>query len=227
MQRFVLRFWYSIIAVFIVLLIVAPASAVVGVIVKKVIDRQAVLPDELASPRNEFVDIDPMPAEDVVAPSTQQRVTLGSGAAHTCVVVYSGLVMCWGANDEGQLGFGNDGKALPFSRAANVVASLQDVTSVAVGLRHSCALMPSPGTVWCWGSNVTRQIGQHSIGHALFAQCKQVDVLGATGFFGGKCQLFLLSQGVDAGRFAGIGPTHKGDFRGLQGGQMVQLRSGG
>ena len=174
MQRFVLRFWYSIIAVFIVLLIVAPASAVVGVIVKKVIDRQAVLPDELASPRNEFVDIDPMPAEDVVAPSTQQRVTLGSGAAHTCVVVYSGLVMCWGANDEGQLGFGNDGKALPFSRTANVVASLQDVTSVAVGLRHSCALVPSPGTVWCWGSNVTRQIGQPAVGPMTSTSYPQV-----------------------------------------------------
>ena len=33
MQRFALRFWYSIIALFIVLLIIAPVSTVVGVIV--------------------------------------------------------------------------------------------------------------------------------------------------------------------------------------------------
>ncbi len=164
MQRFALRFWYSIIALFIVLLIIAPVSTVVGVIVKNVIDRQVVLPDALGPTRNEFVDINPMPAEDVVAPSTQQRVTLSSGAEHTCVVVYSGHVLCWGANDEGQLGYGNDGTALPFSRTANVVAALQDVKSVAVGLRHNCALVPSPGTVWCWGSNTSRQIGQAAIG---------------------------------------------------------------
>ncbi len=174
MQRFVLRFWYSIIAVFIVLLIVAPASAVVGIIVKKVIDRQAVLPEELAVGRSEFVDIDPMPTDDVVAPSTQQRMTLGSGAAHTCVVVYSGHVMCWGANDEGQLGFGNDGTAVPYSQTANVVASLQDVTSVAVGLRHSCALVPSPRAVWCWGSNAVRQIGQSIDGPVTSASYPQI-----------------------------------------------------
>jgi alpha-tubulin suppressor-like RCC1 family protein len=174
MQRFVLRMWYSIIAVFIILLVVAPASAVVGVIVKKVIERQAVMPDTRPPARDEFVAIDPMPAEDVVAPSTQQRVTLSSGAMHSCVVAYSGQVLCWGANDEGQLGSGNDGTALSFSRTANSVAALQDVTSVAVGLRHSCALVPSPGTVWCWGSNASRQIGQAAVGPMTSTSYPQV-----------------------------------------------------
>ena len=76
------------------------------------------------------------------------------------------------------------------------------------------------------GVAVAGQVGQHGVGNALFAQGKQVDVLGAAGFFGGKRQLFLLRQGVDAGGLARIGAAHKGDFRHVQWGQKVKLGCG-
>ena len=164
MQRFILRFWYAVIAVFIVLLVVAPTTALVGFIVKKVADRQAVIPDVIQTNRDQFIDIDPMPNEDVVSPSNQTTMTLSSGAAFSCTVVYSGQVMCWGANESGQLGFGSDGTALPVGRTANLVASLENVQMVALGLRHSCALVASTGAVWCWGSNTHREIGQYAEG---------------------------------------------------------------
>lgn len=156
--------WYGIIAVFIVIIIVAPSSALVGVIVKKVVDRQTLIPDVIETNRDEFIAIDPMPAEDVLAPSNQTKLTLASGENHTCVVVYSGHVMCWGANDSGQLGFGSDGSALPFATTANVVSALEQVQMVAVGEKHSCALVAPEGTVWCWGNNDNQQIGQLSAG---------------------------------------------------------------
>ena len=74
---------------------------------------------------------------------------------------------------------------------------------------------------------VAGQVGQHGVGHALLAQGEQVDVLGAPWLFGGKGQLLLLGEGVDAGGFAGVGAAHEGDFRHIDGGQVVQLGSGG
>jgi hypothetical protein len=41
---------------------------------------------------------------------------------------------------------------------------------------------------------IAGQVGQHSIGHALLAQRKQVDVLGAAGLLGSESQLLLLGQ---------------------------------
>jgi hypothetical protein len=52
-------------------------------------------------------------------------------------------------------------------------------------------------------------------------------VLGSAGLFGGKGQLFLLRQGVDAGGFAGVGPPHKGNFWHIKGGQVKKFSGGG
>jgi len=41
---------------------------------------------------------------------------------------------------------------------ANAVPGLTDVTRVAAGAAHSCAIR-GDGTVWCWGSNTSGQLG--------------------------------------------------------------------
>jgi alpha-tubulin suppressor-like RCC1 family protein len=84
---------------------------------------------------------------------------LFSGAYHTCVVIESKEVECWGDNKYGQLG---GGISASFSAQPIRVTGLQGpVSKVASSRFHSCALLYD-GTVECWGEN---KFGQLGIGH--------------------------------------------------------------
>ena len=70
---------------------------------------------------------------------------------------------------------------------------------------------------------VARQVGQYGVGHALFAQGKQVNRLRAARRFGRIGQPVLLRQGVDACGFTGIRPANKGDFRHIDARQVLEF----
>lgn len=78
-----------------------------------------------------------------------------AGSAHTCMVLPTGKVRCWGRGTYGQLGSG-------VASSQNVpvqVSGLPDLAkSVAAGSGHSCALLVD-GSVHCWGDGVYGQIG--------------------------------------------------------------------
>lgn len=63
-----------------------------------------------------------------------------------CALLDDGTVACWGANEAGQLGRGEDASTADSAVAARV-AGLTNV----VKLEHTCALDAS-GSVWCWGT---------------------------------------------------------------------------
>jgi alpha-tubulin suppressor-like RCC1 family protein len=67
--------------------------------------------------------------------------------AHTCAVLASGAVECWGSNAFGQLG---DGTTTDRYAPETVIAS--GAAAVTCGTRHTCALMLD-GTVRCWGDD--------------------------------------------------------------------------
>lgn len=83
--------------------------------------------------------------------------TVKVGRKHSCVLLDSGLVECWGDNFYGQLG---DGADVPNSDYARQVSGLSDVTTIAAGSYHNCAI--SDGDIYCWGSNYFKQLGQSS-----------------------------------------------------------------
>ena len=83
--------------------------------------------------------------------------SITAGANHGCAV-NDGAVFCWGRNDHGQLG--NGGGANTWS-AVRVTGLTSDVTSVSAGHSHTCALTTA-GTVWCWGGNLSGQLGNGS-----------------------------------------------------------------
>jgi alpha-tubulin suppressor-like RCC1 family protein len=72
---------------------------------------------------------------------------------HSCALRASGVLSCWGRNEEGQLGLGDTELR---EEPANV-SGLDAVTALAVGHFHTCALRA--GAVYCWGENKEGQLG--------------------------------------------------------------------
>ncbi len=90
-----------------------------------------------------------------------------------------GTVWAWGGNDYGQLG---DGTIVDSPTPVQVVGSggvgyLTGVAAVAAGAFHTVALRDD-GTVWAWGSNSNRQLGD---GTTLARSPTPVQVLGPRG----------------------------------------------
>lgn len=88
-------------------------------------------------------------------------VSLGNG--HTCVVMNGG-VKCWGKGNQGQLGndtTSNSVTPVDVKAASSSADLLTNVTSIAAGNLHTCALLQDT-TVKCWGWNSNGQLGNGS-----------------------------------------------------------------
>lgn len=97
----------------------------------------------------------------------QKSVTdVAVGDASTCAVA-DGAAYCWGRNSDGRLGTGDTTSA----NAPRLVANQAGYTviEVAVGAAHSCAIT-SDHKAWCWGSNVSGQLGTGTQSDALTPQ---------------------------------------------------------
>lgn len=99
--------------------------------------------------------------EDAGIASTAARAELVSGAVRSAagtsatgfVVTEGGSVLSWGGGTSDQLGRTTSLARDPLPRAI----ALTDVSSVATGAAHACAL--ARGRVFCWGTNERGQIG--------------------------------------------------------------------
>lgn len=78
----------------------------------------------------------------------------GTAGEHTCVLVESGKVRCFGRNASGELG---DGTTASSAEPVDV-SGLENVVEVRVGERFSCAWL-ADGRVACWGVNDRGQLG--------------------------------------------------------------------
>jgi cysteine-rich repeat protein len=108
-----------------------------------------------------------MPEVEVIAPNLPRDTTvvsLGVGLVHSCALLSTGDVICWGATYSGQLGQG-DGQITWGNDANESPADLPPIelggpaVALAVGFQHNCALLDS-GDVRCWGLNDSGQLGQ-------------------------------------------------------------------
>lgn len=80
--------------------------------------------------------------------------TVVAGGSASCAVLTGGALMCWGYNNQGQLGVGS----IVDMAAPVVVPDLTPVASVSMGIYHTCAALVS-GQVACWGLNEHGQLG--------------------------------------------------------------------
>ena len=97
---------------------------------------------------------------EISIPSNSSAVSLDAGAMHTCMGVNDGAMFCWGYNAYGQLGNGGNGNSN--SPVSVPLDANQLLSTVQVGLFHSCALFDS-GEVACWGDNNNGQLGDGSL----------------------------------------------------------------
>jgi alpha-tubulin suppressor-like RCC1 family protein len=95
-------------------------------------------------------------------------VKIACGDYHTCALLDAGNVRCWGANDWGQLGYGNavdgdDGNVGDDEAPASAgdVDVGGTVTDLFAGGLHTCALLDT-GTLRCWGYGNQGQLGYAS-----------------------------------------------------------------
>jgi alpha-tubulin suppressor-like RCC1 family protein len=85
---------------------------------------------------------------------------LAAGSEHTCALMRTGTVRCWGEGDRGRLGYGNTNDIglgeLPAD--AGDVQLGETAAQVAAGGMTTCALLSS-GAVRCWGNGADYRLG--------------------------------------------------------------------
>lgn len=80
-------------------------------------------------------------------------IDVAAGARHSCVVNRHGNVLCWGANDRGQLGDGT----MVDAAEARLTLGVSGAREVVAGEAHTCALLDD-GQVLCWGDDSRGQL---------------------------------------------------------------------
>lgn len=80
---------------------------------------------------------------------------VSAGFAHTCALVSTGEVKCWGDGGNGQLGNGKtEGQTTPVA----VLGLAATAIAIESGNAHSCALL-ADGRVKCWGGGSNGELG--------------------------------------------------------------------
>jgi alpha-tubulin suppressor-like RCC1 family protein len=88
---------------------------------------------------------------------------IAAGGYHTCVVMTTKDIKCWGRNDAGQLGIGSTTtigttSAQMSSLMPVLLGSGMGAKQVSAGALHTCALL-NTGYITCWGDNSQGQLG--------------------------------------------------------------------
>ncbi|PRP94871.1 RCC1 domain-containing protein [Enhygromyxa salina] len=87
-------------------------------------------------------------------------VQIAAGAVHTCALLDTGEVLCWGQNSNGQLGYGNTASVGDNETPASV--GPVDIGAVAIrvatGWQHTCVITDTQA-VRCWGNGGFGRLG--------------------------------------------------------------------
>jgi RHS repeat-associated protein len=94
----------------------------------------------------------------VAVSGTTTATSLTANLNHTCALLKSGKVECWGDDEFGDLG---NGHSFEPSATPVAVSGISTATQLASGYWHTCAVLSSGG-VACWGDNLFGELGNGS-----------------------------------------------------------------
>ena len=125
--------------------------------------------------------------------------TVSTSGSTTCMIAADYRVVCWGANDMGQLGQGNTNS---ISNEVNVtLTSIYSPVDIAVGKHHTC-VVTSGGEIECWGQNDFGQLGRgFSCAYGSYSN-------GCNGNFAVSSPGKVSYSGEFGFREVGVGDTH-------------------
>ncbi len=86
---------------------------------------------------------------------TDRVAAVAAGGNHTCALMTSSGLRCWGSNDYGELGTGN---TVALATPTGVIGLASGVAAVVAGAVVTCALT-NAGALQCWGQNLAGQLG--------------------------------------------------------------------
>jgi len=104
------------------------------------------------------------------ADTSRQATVITAGDFHTCAVLADGGLVCWGANDAGQLGNGTQGadSGTPQGVVGMARTDTSDpaipseflpvIKSVSASRENTCLVLIDT-TIYCWGDNASDQLG--------------------------------------------------------------------
>lgn len=136
------------------------------------------------------------------AGAAQSNGVMTTTAGYTCGIITTGDMYCWGVSWFGVLGNGSFGTLSP-GPVPTLVAGGHQWTEVATGMYYVCAIA-NGGSVFCWGSGDSGQIGNGNFGHgsldnvAIPTQISGTGTFGSvsTGSFGGACAITLTKAAM-------------------------------
>ena len=82
---------------------------------------------------------------------------IAAGGSHSCALLVSGQLSCWGSNGDGKVGTGDSPDQLVPSAALSLPYG-ETARAVTTGDSHTCAILAGDDVV-CWGSNVNGRSG--------------------------------------------------------------------
>ncbi len=106
-------------------------------------------------PAAPFLMVFPATAGGPEAPQAILTIAMDAGYHHSCLINAAHEVLCWGANESGQLG---NGSTVSSSSPVRVVSLSEGAVAVSAGGAHTC-VVTTQGAAKCWGAGGSGQLG--------------------------------------------------------------------
>lgn len=95
----------------------------------------------------------------ITTQGVEGAVAVRAGLAHSCALLGSGELRCWGANQFGLLGHGGDlSEVTVTAQPATLLAP--KLLRIAFANDHACAISGAGEGIVCWGANNYGQLGR-------------------------------------------------------------------
>jgi alpha-tubulin suppressor-like RCC1 family protein len=98
------------------------------------------------------------PTVPVMIPSNRSVVTVGMGEQHTCAILDDDSLMCWGRDQDGEIGNGIEEDVAQYTPISIVIPTIRNAISVDGGHTNTCVLFDDGG-IMCWGKDHVGQNG--------------------------------------------------------------------